>query len=370
MYIDGELNDKKKKKIEEHLKVCDFCSWNLQELKMLDAYANLIKEPQISEAYWENFFSRVKNKLLIRENQPDKSGLWGIFKSLFRPSPARLKLATAIASVLVVALIGKLYINYKEISLPGNKNSAVSTAPSVQKPLGTADTSKVVATQTNQKTSKPTSTKEAQVSNQSASSPPSLYHTSKTEGNIPLSPGSNKTEIAPNQADIVSATPIQPKGAVELEKLQKSETAHMRVISKESASFSAMTQPDSVKTSPDSERIVILSAPSSSELAPSGTVLPKKETRDSSSEIDSLRARINHLQELIPSISNDSILEPAYLDLAQTYFNLCSLTKDKKEVETALKTIDRFLKQYLFPDTRRQLTEIEQKLKNLQNSLE
>jgi len=289
---------------------------------------------------------------------------------LFRPSPARLKLATAIASVLVVALIGKLYINYKEISLPGNKNSAVSTAPSVQKPLGTADTSKVVATQTNQKTSKPTSTKEAQVSNQSASSPPSLYHTSKTEGNIPLSPGSNKTEIAPNQADIVSATPIQPKGAVELEKLQKSETAHMRVISKESASFSAMTQPDSVKTGPDSDRIVYMSAPTISDVKKYTALKQEKVVQDSLTQIDALRARVNHLQELIPSISNDSILEPTYLDLAQAYFNLCSLTKDKKDLETALKTIDRFLKQYLFPDTRRQLTEIEQKLKNLQNSLE
>ena len=370
MYIDGELSDKKKKKLEEHLKVCDSCSWNLQELKMVDAYANLVKEPQISEAYWENFTSRVKNKLLIREKQSSESRLWGIFKSLFKPSPTKLKFATAIASVLVVALVGKLYLNYKGISLPENTSSKISSAPSEQKPLGMTDTSVAVVNQDKNETSKPAVKEDIQVAKHSVSTKSTLPAITKSEVSFSPSSVSGKKEVAQNQSVVAPTISLQPESSADLAQSQKSEVAHMRVISKESASFSEMTQPDSVKTSPDSERIVILSAPSSSELAPSGTVLPKKETRDSSSEIDSLRARINHLQELIPSISNDSILEPAYLDLAQTYFNLCSLTKDKKEVETALKTIDRFLKQYLFPDTRGQLTEIEQKLKNLQKSLE
>lgn len=113
LYLDGEIDDKSSKEIEEHLLSCKSCSEKLQELKNLEMEARRIKLAEPSPAYWESFTPKVRDKIILRR----KKSIWAKIKSgwesLFIYSPSKLRIAVGIASVLLVFIIGKLYWDYR-----------------------------------------------------------------------------------------------------------------------------------------------------------------------------------------------------------------------------------------------------------------
>ncbi|MDD5655481.1 MAG: DUF4349 domain-containing protein [Candidatus Omnitrophica bacterium] len=62
-YLDGQLTQQQRKKVEAHLKECDACAKELERLKMLSAQLNMWKAPALDES----FDSSVKAEIVRRE---------------------------------------------------------------------------------------------------------------------------------------------------------------------------------------------------------------------------------------------------------------------------------------------------------------
>lgn len=104
-YLDGALAEEKRAKLEEHLKTCEFCTAKLEEFARVEQAAKKIPAPQLSEAYWENFASRVQNKLTIREKQKTSPAWLEVLKSFFQPTPGKLAIAGGAAVILLLTFV-------------------------------------------------------------------------------------------------------------------------------------------------------------------------------------------------------------------------------------------------------------------------
>lgn len=104
-YLDGALADDKRAKLEEHLKTCEVCTAKLEEFARAEQAAQKISVPRLSEAYWENFASRVQNKLTIREKQKTSPGWLEALKSFFQPTTGKLAIAGSVAVLILLTFI-------------------------------------------------------------------------------------------------------------------------------------------------------------------------------------------------------------------------------------------------------------------------
>ncbi|MCF7972459.1 MAG: zf-HC2 domain-containing protein [Phycisphaerae bacterium] len=63
-YLDGELDDKQTKMLQEHLAQCTQCSKELEEFKSLKSMTDniVLSEPedQVWQRYWDNVYNRVE----------------------------------------------------------------------------------------------------------------------------------------------------------------------------------------------------------------------------------------------------------------------------------------------------------------------
>lgn len=137
-YLDGVLPDSRRAELEKHLKTCEACAAKLDELARLEAAAKKIPVPKLSEAYWENFASRVQNKITIRDKQKSTQPWLENLKSFFQPTTGKLALAGSLATILLVAIIGQDYWKkgtYQPPVFDGQKiKSAVGLNDTLQKP--------------------------------------------------------------------------------------------------------------------------------------------------------------------------------------------------------------------------------------------
>lgn len=104
-YLDGALAEEKRAELEEHLKTCEACTAKLEEFARVEQAARKIPVPQLSEAYWENFASRVQNKLTIREKQKTSPGWLEALKSFFQPTTGKVAIAGSAAAILLLTFV-------------------------------------------------------------------------------------------------------------------------------------------------------------------------------------------------------------------------------------------------------------------------
>ncbi len=104
-YLDGALAEDKRAKLEEHLKTCEACGAKLEEFARVEQAAKKIPAPQLSEAYWENFASRVQNKLTIRERQKTSPAWLEALKSFFQPTAGKLAIAGSMAVIILLTFV-------------------------------------------------------------------------------------------------------------------------------------------------------------------------------------------------------------------------------------------------------------------------
>lgn len=105
-YLDGELEEKRRKLVEEHLRECQECSEELEALKAVDQMARASKAPEPSEDYWKTLPGRVRTRIILEGEKCAASRL----KGAFTLRPARLKLIATLAVLALVVLIGRHYV--------------------------------------------------------------------------------------------------------------------------------------------------------------------------------------------------------------------------------------------------------------------
>ena len=117
LYEDEELEEKEEKEVEEHIKQCPDCSKKLADLKLIRAEVREKRVPQPSETYWESFAWRVRDKIEQKGTMGLGRGLSCFLKMIFSYSPAKIKWATAVVSVVLVFVVVKLFISYEKINI-------------------------------------------------------------------------------------------------------------------------------------------------------------------------------------------------------------------------------------------------------------
>lgn len=68
-YIENELKDLEKKAIDDHLKICNKCSAELNGLKETIGLTKRVKVPRLSERFWVNFLPHVRERIEAREER-------------------------------------------------------------------------------------------------------------------------------------------------------------------------------------------------------------------------------------------------------------------------------------------------------------
>ncbi len=112
LFLDGRLSGNRRQKLEEHLSRCANCREKLSLLQSIQQKAKGIKAQEPPEEYWNTFSSRVREKLIIRQEKP-ASGWKQVLESVFSFSPLKVKIAAGVISVVFVFVVGKLYLEHR-----------------------------------------------------------------------------------------------------------------------------------------------------------------------------------------------------------------------------------------------------------------
>jgi len=90
-YLDGELRERERQKIEDHLKICSSCAQEYEELNQLVAVVKSIDDERLSPEFWPKLVKRLEREKARSPN---------IFSRMLRhPIPA-------IAAVILLIAIG------------------------------------------------------------------------------------------------------------------------------------------------------------------------------------------------------------------------------------------------------------------------
>jgi len=113
LFLDGRLDQAKERELKEHLSECEICARKLALLESLEGGAKRIEIKEPTQEYWNTFSSRVREKIIEREEKSFAFGLRKALQSIFSFSPLKIKVAAGLISVVLVFIIGKLYVDYR-----------------------------------------------------------------------------------------------------------------------------------------------------------------------------------------------------------------------------------------------------------------
>ncbi|HEX9916794.1 MAG TPA: zf-HC2 domain-containing protein [candidate division Zixibacteria bacterium] len=138
LYEDGELDEKEKREVGEHIKICPNCSKKLADLKLIRAEVKEKKVPQPSETYWESFAHRVKERIEDKTKVSFGQRFSYFLEMIFSYSPTKVKWAAAVVSVILVFVVVKLFVSYEKINIAtlGQKAQVQKISPPAGETLG------------------------------------------------------------------------------------------------------------------------------------------------------------------------------------------------------------------------------------------
>jgi hypothetical protein len=113
LFLDGRLEKDEESELQEHLSTCEECAQKLALLKSMEAAAKKIEAEEPSKEYWDTFSSRVRERIVQREEKSLASGLKKALQGLFSFSPLKIRVAAGLISVVLVFIVGKLYVDYR-----------------------------------------------------------------------------------------------------------------------------------------------------------------------------------------------------------------------------------------------------------------
>jgi hypothetical protein len=113
LFLDGRLDQKQEEELKGHLSGCPRCAQKLAFLESLEKEARGIKAKEPSPSYWDDFSTRVRDKITAKEESTTLFGLKNALESFLTFSPLKIKIAAGLVSLVLVFFIGKLYVEHK-----------------------------------------------------------------------------------------------------------------------------------------------------------------------------------------------------------------------------------------------------------------
>jgi hypothetical protein len=342
LYFDGELKEKEFEKIEEHLLSCQRCAEKLQELKNLEEEVKGIKMIEPSGTYWKTFTEEVRNKIILSRKKSFWAKIKSGWESFFYYSPAKLRIAAGIASVLLVFIIGKLYWDYKGKELEEIRSLRMEKSLSSHVPKKVEYTAPAIK-------------ESVQVGNQ-------IKESTIVEQKLPLpeEKAQDKTKKEARQGKI-----IVPESTItvtaERPIIEKGVTANLRTISESDLSLKSPSVPETtiqVQKLPEEKKAIKVLAEQTistkkigEELYPSEGVryyMPVKtwiralNEKDTLVEVDTLKKVITSWKEFFEKKQKPEWIPEGFSQIAIAYQLLFLKTKDQVLLQEGIELLKKY----------------------------
>ena len=370
LYYDKKLEEKESEKIEAHLLECKRCAEKLEALALIEKEAKDIKIPKPEEAYWESFSQRVRNKIVLRKKEPFGSKIKSFFESLTTISPSKLKLAASLATLVLVFIIGKLYIDYRIAGLERIRYPAPAevkvTAPQVleQKnkeappeepkivPQEKIETKKVEKLNAKVEELKLAQEVGAGLEKEIEQIPPAVKEERmadmmKASPEVTTEAPVNTAKMAVAPKETAMAKSYEAFGIAKIEGVTekgKSKTSKIAIMAEK-------TYPDTTMKTIGYE---IIGVGRVGYLSENGTLI----------SLDSLKKIIEVWKDFIDKNPKDPSIDEGYQQVATGYLLLGKITKDKSEIENGIKLIEKYFKLTKTEQIKQLLKKTEEELKS------
>jgi hypothetical protein len=396
LFLDGRLLPEEESELKEHLTECKRCQEKLSLLELVEVQAKRIPAEEPSQEYWDTFSSRVRGKIVARQEKSLAVRWKQAFGNILIFSPLKIKIAAGLVSILLVFIVGKLYVDYrgreivptspitptvKEQQLPPAEAKEKATLPpeegkkEIGSTLGKPKTAKQPAiTEERERKGmvkeKAAAEKKALPKEEQKLIPVQI----EKEKGIPPSPSTLESR-APVEAEKPNELPstsleTKPTGAgvekkvekkeemivsVQAEQAQKTEEAQQkgeaqRTVFKD-VNFSA--KPSYIATSVADHYVV------------NEKTIPKIKETDTLMQADELRGIIQTWKTHVQENPTDSLSQQGYLQVAIGYYLLIRLTRDTTTISEGTKFLEEHLDQIKDPAIKDQLSERLKKIRTL-----
>jgi hypothetical protein len=367
LYYDKKLEEKESEKIEAHLLECKRCAEKLEALALIEKEAKDIKVQEPEEGYWDSFSQRVRNKIVLREKKPFSLKVKSLFESLTTISPSKLKLAASLATLFLVFIIGKLYIDYRIAGLEKIRypmSTKVTIAPpqvaEEEKKEITAEEEKVVPQEKIEKKkvtkpagkaeeTQPTEQVGSGLEERKAETPPQK----DIVGMMRASP-----EVTPEAPEVTDKMAVAPKETAMAKSYEAFGIAKIEGVTEKGKSKTSKIAIMAEKTYPDTTMKTI-----GYEIIGVGRVGYLSEN-DTLISPDSLKKIIEVWKNFIDKNPKDPSIDEGYQQVATGYLLLGKITKDKSEIENGIKLIEKYFKLTKTEQIKQLLKKTEEELKS------
>ncbi|MFH1335179.1 MAG: zf-HC2 domain-containing protein [Candidatus Zixiibacteriota bacterium] len=406
LFWDRRLSQSQEEELKKHLLECKTCQEKLSFLESVEGKAKEIRAKEPSKEYWDTFSSRVREKITASK---EKSTVFGWKKALVNVfSPWKIRIATAVVSILLVFIIGKLYVDYRgktivpktpvssavkeaplgitesekeEISLPAeskDKTSTPSEQPKKALPVVSSDQEKgKVTSPVVEGRKKETGLKEQKISltdraaeKKSISLPAPV---AEEKGVTPIV--KPQAEGTPPSAIAEQPVPAEAAPAAGAGKgMDTVKTREVRILSREEK---AIESAEIYPKGPEEKPMKAISKLPSVDKAPSfysltihdkgfdEAMVPQIKETDTLIQAGELREIIQIWQDHFKDNPVDSINDQGYLQVATAYFLLNRLSFDSTVINQGSYLIEEYMNRAKDPAIKDQLSDKLEKIKAL-----
>ena len=109
-YLDGELSERKAKRVRKHLAECSACAWELKSFQKIDELGKWAAEPA-PEGYWEGYLARLHSRMEREDRDFETPGFF-IRRLRFLAGYWFRKVSPGLAIVLVIAALVAGYMRF------------------------------------------------------------------------------------------------------------------------------------------------------------------------------------------------------------------------------------------------------------------
>lgn len=366
LFLDGRLNQSEKAELEKHLSECKRCQKKLSLLKAVEGEARKIEIKEPPQEYWENFSSRVREKILVRKERSPAVRFKKAMENILTFSPLKIKIAAGLISALLVLIIGKLYMEYHGGKMappaPVIRTVEVPSLDTIEiekkEAFPTEEGRKKVYLEKPERETKPTITEETKefhseravekrgtlLKAKKIPSPPKVVEEKPTPSTVPVLEDQPPIEIpGPSEGQFLETKPtgveVEEEGVKEGITLSQDETreaegVHKRGGAKEPVGKDVVATKSALRFSSTMDHYVV-----------NKVTVPKIEANDTLMQVDELRRLIQVWKTHIEENPSDSLTNQGYLQVAIGYYLLSRLTQDTTDISAGSRLIEGYLDQ-------------------------
>lgn len=112
LFLDGRLDRDGEKELKGHLSECERCAGKLALLESVEGSAKSIETIEPPVEYWDTFSRRVAERIDARKKESPAHGLREAIGGVFSRPRLKLKIAAGLASIALVVIAGKMYMDH------------------------------------------------------------------------------------------------------------------------------------------------------------------------------------------------------------------------------------------------------------------